>query len=132
MLTTESYETAWLAYIVATAAALVILYLWVGPRMSRGARLCWVLVLGALALTPAHPSPEIKTWAPALFVTGFELLTNGTEAAARPLRSLIISLGFVFALSLVGWVATRLLGRGKPADSAGEAEPATEPSTSVS
>ena len=127
MLNAESYETAWLAYIGATVAALLILYLWVGPRMSRGGRLCWVLILGALALTPAHPSTEIKTWAPALFVAGFELLTSGTEAAARPLRSLGFSLAMVFALCLAGWVGTLLLGRGRSA----EGNPA-DSSTSVS
>ncbi len=125
MLTPESYQMAWLFYIGATLAALLILYFWVGPRMSRGARLAWALLLGALALTPAHPSPDIQTWAPAIFVTGFELLTSGTEAAARPLRSLLIALAMVFAVCLLGWLAFR--GRGNEQD-----PPPTEPSASKS
>ena len=117
MLSPESYQSAWLAYAGATLAALLILYLWVGPRLSRGARLALALILGALALTPAHPATDMTTWAPAIFVTFFELLTSGTEAAARPLRSLMIALGMVLALCLLGWVAARLLGRGSSAAS---------------
>ncbi|MDJ0878983.1 MAG: hypothetical protein QNI86_10255 [Halieaceae bacterium] len=108
MLSPDSYHTAWLAYGLATLAALVILYLWVGPRMSRGWRLALGLLLAALALTPAHPAPDVDTWAPAIFVTFFELLTSGAEAAARPLRSLLIAVGMALALCLLGWVASRL------------------------
>lgn len=111
MLSPESYHSAWLAYAGATLTALLILYLWVGPRLSHGWRLSLALILGALALTPAHPAADSSTWAPAIFVTFFELLTSGTEAAARPLRSLVIALGMALALCLLGAVAGRLLKR---------------------
>ena len=109
MLSPESYHSAWLAYGGATLAALLILYLWVGSRLSHGWRLTLALILGTLALTPSHPAQDVETWAPAIFVTFFELLTHGAEAAARPLRSLLIALGMALALSLLVWVATRLL-----------------------
>ncbi len=116
MLSPESYQSAWLAYAGATLAALLILYLWVGPRLSHGWRLSLALILAALALTPAHPAADVTTWAPAIFVTFFELLTSGTEAAARPLRSLLIALGMALALCLLGWLAVRMLRRAPAAE----------------
>ncbi len=119
MLSPENYQTAWLAYAGASLAALLILYVWVGPRLSHGVRLALALILGTAALTPAHPAADASTWAPAIFVTFFELLVSGTEAAARPLRSLTIALSMALALCLLGWVALRLL-RKEPAAPAGE------------
>jgi hypothetical protein len=110
MLTPESYQTAWLVYGGATLAGLAYLYIWIGPRMGRGSRLALLLVLAALALTPAHPGEEITSWAPAIFVIGFEMLTNGVEAGARPLRSLVAAEAIVFGLCLVAWLGRRLLG----------------------
>ncbi len=111
MLSPESYHTAWLAYAAATFGAILVLYLWVGSRLSHGLRLTLGLILAALALTPAHPAPDAQTWAPAIFVVFFELLTTGTEAAARPLRSLLIAQGMALALCLVGWLLLRSLRR---------------------
>ncbi len=117
MLSPESYQTAWLFYAGATMGAILILYLWVGSRLSHGVRLALALILAALALTPAHPGADTQTWAPAIFVVFFELLTTGTEAAARPLRSLLIAQGMALALCLLGWVLFRSLRRSPdPAD----------------
>jgi hypothetical protein len=116
LLSPESYQTAWLSYIGATVLALGILYFWVGPRLGHGLRLTLALLLAALALTPAHPAPDVETWAPAIFVAGFELLTSGAEAASRPLRSLLIAEGMLLALCLVAWVALRSLRRGSDGD----------------
>lgn len=119
MVTAESYEMAWWAYGAATIGALVILYFWVGGLMSRGLRLSIALMLGAAALTPAHPAPDVQTWAPAVIVAGFELLTGGVEAALQPLRSVLVIEALVLALCLLGWLALRLLRR---EDTAAEAE----------
>ncbi len=117
MLNAESYELAWMAYAGATLGALLVLYFGFGGFLSRGPRLCLVLVLGALALTPAHPAPDVQTWAPAIVVAGFELLTDGVDAAMRPLRSVIAAEAIVVALCLLGWLLSRLLRR-EPAEAA--------------
>jgi hypothetical protein len=108
LLTAESYETAWIAYGAATAGAVVILYFWVGNRLSRGLRLSLALMLAVLALTPAHPAPDIQTWAPAVVVAGFELLSSGLEAALRPLRSLLIAEALLLVVCVLVWL---VLGR---------------------
>ena len=114
MLTPESYQTAWLVYGAATLFALAYLYFWVGQRISRGGRLALVLILAGLALTPAYPGADsTETWAPALFAAAFELLANGTEAAARPARSLLAAESMVMGLCIVGWLVSRLLQRGR-------------------
>ena len=111
MLTPESYQTAWLVYLAAATAGLVYLYVLIGPRMGRGSRLALLLVLAGLVLTPAHPAEDISTWAPAIFVSGFELLTNGPEAAARPARSLLAAEAIALGLCLIGWLVLRLRRR---------------------
>jgi hypothetical protein len=111
LLTADSYELAWMAYGAATLGALLILYLWFGGVMSRGLRLSLVLMLGALALTPAHPAPDVQSWAPAIVVAGFELLTSGVDAALRPLRSVLAAEAIVVALCLLGWLIWLLLHR---------------------
>ncbi len=74
-------------------------------------RLSWAMLLGALALAPAHPEADTATWAPALFVAAFETLTEGTEAAMRPLRSVLAGLGFALGVSLLIFTITGLLSR---------------------
>ena len=111
MLTPESYQTAWLFYALAALGGLAYLYFLLRNHLSRGARVALVLILAGLVLTPAHPAEDIKTWAPALFVAGFELLTSGAEAAARPARSLVAAEAIAVGLCLLGWIAHRLLGR---------------------
>ena len=111
MLDVESYQNAWLAYTAATLGALLVLYLWIGSRWTRVTRLGWALLLGALALAPAHPDIETTTWAPAVFVTFFEMFTNGTDAAVRPARSLISGAALALALWLLMALARRFLHR---------------------
>ena len=116
MLTPESYQTAWLVYAGAALLALAYLYFWIGPRLGSGARLALLLVLAGLALTPAYPAADYsETWAPAIFVAGFELLTNGTEAAVRPLRSLAAAEAMALGLCVLGWLGYRLFRRKPPA-----------------
>ena len=108
MLTPESYQMAWLVYIGAALAGLAYLYFLIGSRLSRGARLALVLLLAGLVLTPAHPAEDISTWAPAIFVSGFEFLISGPEAAARPARSLLAGEAMAVALCVIGWLVYRL------------------------
>ena len=109
MLTAESYQTAWVAYGAATVGAVGLLYFWVGDRLSHGTRLCLALMLALLALTPAHPAPDVQTWAPAVVVAGFELLTSGVEAALRPLRPVLIAEALLLALCLLTGLGRRRL-----------------------
>jgi hypothetical protein len=109
VLTPENYQMAWLVYIGAGIAALVYLYFLIGSTMSRGARLALTLLLAGLVLTPAHPAEDIGTWAPAIFISGFELLISGPEAAARPARSLLAGEAMAMALIVIGWLVYRLL-----------------------
>jgi hypothetical protein len=117
VLTPESYQTAWLVYGTASLLALAYLYLLIGSRMTRLGRLALILVLAGLVLTPAHPSEEIKTWAPALFVAGFELLTSGVEAAARPARSLVAAEALALGACVLLWLVGRLFGGRSTSDS---------------
>ena len=108
MLTPESYQTAWLVYGAASLAALLYLYFLLGARLSAASRIALLLLLAGLILTPAHPTEAIKTWAPALFVTGFELMTSGVEAAARPVRSLVAAEALALAVCALLWLSRRL------------------------
>lgn len=108
MLTPESYQTAWLVYGAASLAALLYLFFLLGPRISAAIRIALIILLAALILTPAHPGEDIKTWAPAIFVTGFELMTSGVEAAARPFRSLVAAEALALGLCVLLWLMRRL------------------------
>ena len=113
MLTAESYIMAWTVYMVATLIGLLILYLWIGPRMSAGARLTLLLLLAAMALTPARPDANLASWAPAVIVAAFDLLTDGTEAALRPLRPMLIMSAMSLALCLFIFLGRRWRVRGR-------------------
>ena len=108
MLTPESYQMAWLVYLGAAVAGLAYLFFFIGSGMSRGARLAIILLLAGLVLTPAHPAEDIGTWAPAIFVSGFELLVSGPEAASRPARSLLAGEMLALAIIIIGWLAYRV------------------------
>ena len=108
MLTPESYHTGWLVYGAASLAALLYLFFVLGSRISAATRVVLILLLAGLILTPAHPTEDIKTWAPAIFVTGFELMTSGVEAAARPFRSLVAAEALALGLCVLLWLTRRL------------------------
>jgi hypothetical protein len=109
VLTPESYQVAWLVYGAASLAALLYLFFVLASRFNAATRIALILLLAGLVLTPAHPGEDIKTWAPAIFVTGFELMTSGVEAAARPLRSLVAAEALALALCVLLWLARLLL-----------------------
>ena len=111
MLTTDSYMTAWIIYALATAGALLVLNFWLHNSLSGIARFTLLLTLAVMALTPAHPEAGVTTWAPAIFVTGFDLLTLGPESAMRALRPILmmvaLTLGVGLVLILLRWKTRR-------------------------
>lgn len=116
MLTVESYQMAWVVYFGATLVALLILYGWMGARLGAVSRLCVLLLLAGLALAPAHPLPDQNTWAPAIFVAVFELLTDGLEAARPALQSLLMALVLAAGASVLVVVLGKVFGKsGEPA-----------------
>jgi hypothetical protein len=113
LLTNESYLIAWLVYVAATLGALFVFHGWIANSVGPTLRTTLLLVLAALALAPSHPLVEGSSWAPAFFVAGFDLLTDGLELAMRSLRSLLAGVAIALVLSLVLGVgrAVRRSGR---------------------
>ena len=111
MLTTDSYMIAWSIYALATVGGLFLLDLWLRKHLGRVARFTVLLTLAVMALTPAHPDTGVTTWAPAILVGGFELLTHGPASAIRALLPILmmVTLALVvgLVLTLVGWFARR-------------------------
>ena len=88
MLDEQSYQTA--IYCYTGAAGIMLLYLswWLGRSWSPGWATLTVLLAAGLMLTPAYPSPDAATMAPALVVLCFQLLTDGPETAGHTARLL--------------------------------------------
>ena len=61
---------------------------WLGRSWGAGWTLLLVLLSAALLLTPAYPNASADTLAPALVVAGFQLFTEGPEAAEHAIRPL--------------------------------------------
>jgi hypothetical protein len=101
LLTDQSYVAAWLIYIAATVVALLILNAWTANSVNVTLRTTVLLVLAALALAPSHPQRDGSGWAPAFFVAGFDVLTDGLELAMRSLRSLLAGVAIALVLSLL-------------------------------
>ena len=97
MLSESSYLTA--VYVYVGAACVMLLYLcwWLGRHWRAGWVALVVLLGAALLLTPAYPKEGVDTFAPALIVASFQLLTEGFEAAEHALRPL----GYMSALAVV-------------------------------
>jgi hypothetical protein len=129
VLSESSYLTAIYVYVGAACVMLLYLAWWLG-RHWRAPWVALVVLLGAaLLLTPAYPKDGVDTFAPALIVASFQLLTDGYEAARHALRPL----GYMSALAaavalLLGMTVLR--GRGprgtrpkKPAQTTRSAQP---------
>ncbi len=101
MLTEGSYFTA--IYIYSGAAVMIMLCLawWLGRRWRSAWVVLVVLLAGALLLTPAYPKEGISTLAPALIVAGFQLATEGLEAAQHALKPLAYACGLALVLALI-------------------------------
>lgn len=113
MLTTDSYMIAWIIYALATVGALLLFNFWLRNSLSGVARFTLLLMLGAMALTPAHPESGVTTWAPAIFVTGFDLLTLGPESAMRSLRPLLVMVALALVVGLVLTLMQEITQRGR-------------------
>lgn len=125
MLSQESYLTAIYAYTGAAGLMLLLLAWWLG----RSWRPAWasfaVLLAAALLLTPAYPKAGVDTMAPALIVAGFQLFTEGYEAAQHALKPLAVACGIALVLSILLRVT---LFRRKTAPAA-PAKPASHPAS---
>jgi hypothetical protein len=125
MLSEESYQLAWLVYFGAAATSILCMHLWWFAWLGGRLRLTVALLLAALLLTPAHPGEDIQTWAPAIVVGGFDLLTHGPDAAMQAFK--LIGLACLLALlpALVwSWIRQR---RGRVPQAATEAAPQAAP-----
>jgi hypothetical protein len=111
LLTSDSYMTAWLVYVIATVTGLLILNAWLRSGLSAVPRWTLLLALAALSLTPAPPEPGATTWAPAILVTGFDLLTLGADSAVRALRPILIMVSLVLAMGAIAYLAGRFTRR---------------------
>ena len=96
MLSESSYLFAIYAYVGAACVMLLYLAWWLGRHWRAGWVALVVLLGAALLLTPAYPKDGVDTFAPALIVASFQLLTDGFEAAEHALRPL----GFMSALAV--------------------------------
>lgn len=113
MLTPQNYQLAWLIYLSAGACMLIYLrYTWRGS-MPSAALLLSVLALAALLLTPARPESGADTYAPALVVAAFDLLTYGPEAVTRALRPIGFTLTVALGLGAIILLFQALMRRRK-------------------
>lgn len=101
MLSQESYLTAIYVYTGAAGLMLLCLAWWLGRSWRAGWAAFAVLLAAALLLTPAYPKAGVDTMAPALIVAGFQLFTEGYEAAQHALRPLGIACGIAMVLSIL-------------------------------
>jgi hypothetical protein len=113
LLTTDSYMIAWIIYALATVGALLLLNLWLRSRLEGVVRFTLLLIVAAIALTPTHPEAGTTTWAPAILVAGFDLLTLGLESAMRPLRPILIMVALAVVIGLVLNFSRRITRRGQ-------------------
>lgn len=89
MLNESSYITALSIYLGSAVLLLLSIILWLRGRW-RPAWIGLVVMLGsAVLLTPAYPAEGVDTLAPALIVAGFQLFTQGVDAAEHALRPLL-------------------------------------------
>ena len=101
MLTESTYLLG--LYLYLGAAGILVLYTaWWSWRSWRP---FWatlvVLIMAALLLTPAYPGPGVATLAPALVVAGFQLMTEGPEAAQHATKPLLFMLGAGSTIALL-------------------------------
>lgn len=88
MLSESSYITALYVYIGAALATMLYLTWWLSRHWRPGTVALFVLLAGALLLTPAYPKDGVETLAPALIVAAFQWLTEGLDGAMHALRPL--------------------------------------------
>ena len=106
------YLIATLVYLGTALLALVAMFWW----LRRAWR--WLLLLAgaALLMTPAYPYEGVDTFAPALIVAAFQLLTAGPEAAAHAVRPLVAALGLALVVTLLLRITVLRRARHAPGD----------------
>lgn len=101
MLSESSYMTALYIYIGAALATMLYLAWWLSRHWRGGTVALWVLLAGALLLTPAYPREGVETLAPAVIVAAFQLLTEGLDGAMHALRPLAFMSAAAVVLALL-------------------------------
>ena len=102
MLTTGSYLTALAIYLLSAVGGLMIINRWWLSALQPRWQGAWLGVIAGALITPAHPSSDTLTWAPALIVGSFNLVfAGGLSTALIPLACL--ALGIVLC-AVLGWV----------------------------
>ncbi len=107
MLTTESYYIAWSVYLLAALGLLIVVRGWLLQRLSPASMVALLLLLAAWMLTPALPETGAQSYAPAVVVAGFDLLTHGPQAATRALKPLLWMSGLALTLGAVFYLVQR-------------------------
>lgn len=108
MLTTESYYIAWTVYLLAALGFLIVVRGWLLQKLSPAAMVTLLLLLAAWMLTPALPVSDAQTYAPAVVVAGFDLLTHGPEAFTRALKPLLWMSALALILGAVSFLFQRI------------------------
>ena len=101
MLSESSYMTALYVYIGAALAAMLYLAWWLSRHWRASTVALFVLLAGALLLTPAYPKEGVETLAPALVVAAFQFLTEGLDGAMHALRPLAFMCAAAVVLALL-------------------------------
>lgn len=104
MLSESGYMSAIYIYLGVAALAIVFMAWWLRRSWRPAWLALFVLLAGALLLTPAYPRTDVSTMAPALVVAGFQYFTAGYDAAEHALRPLgvmcILAVGIALLLRL--------------------------------
>ena len=95
----SDYLVATLVYLGSALCALGALFWWLRRRWS-----------------PAYPYEGVDTFAPALVVAAFQMLTAGPEAAAHAVRPLAAALGLAMLLTLLLYFTVLRRARHAPGD----------------
>jgi hypothetical protein len=101
VLSESSYMTALYIYVGAALATMLYLSWWLSRHWRAGTVALFVLLAGALLLTPAYPKEGVETLAPALIVAAFQWLTEGMEGAMHALRPLAFTCLVAVVLALL-------------------------------
>lgn len=122
MLSESSYLTAIYTYCGAAVMIMLCLAWFLGRRWRSSWVALIVLLAGALLLTPAYPKDGASTLAPAFVVAGFQIATQGVDAARHALKPLAFACGLALALTLLLRITVFRSGRPVPEKTAQAAE----------